>query len=29
MNRVKTCDEKGVTVISDYEQLKEWLNNEE
>lgn len=29
MNRVKTCDEKGVTVLSDYEQLKEWWDNEE
>ena len=29
MNRVKTCDEKGATVLSDYEQLKEWWNNEE
>lgn len=29
MNRVKTCDEKGATVLSDYEQLKEWWDNEE
>ncbi len=29
MNRVKACDEKGATVLSDYEQLKEWWDNEE
>lgn len=29
MNRVKACDEKGATVFSDYEQLKEWWDNEE
>ena len=29
INRVKACDEKGATVLSDYEQLKEWWDNEE
>lgn len=29
MNSVKACDEKGATVLSDYEQLKEWWDNEE
>ena len=29
MNRVKACDEKGAIVLSDYEQLKEWWDNEE
>ena len=29
MNRVKACDGKGATVLSDYEQLKEWWDNEE
>ena len=29
INEVKVCDEKGTRVISDYEELKEWWNNEE
>lgn len=29
VNEVKVCDEKGTRVISDYEELKEWWNNEE
>ena len=29
MNMVKVSDEKGIRVISDYERLKEWWNNEE
>ncbi len=29
MNGVKVFDEKGIKVISDYEELKRWWNNEE
>lgn len=29
MNEVKVSDKNGVKVISDYEELKEWWNNEE
>lgn len=29
MDKVKACDEKGMIVISDYEQLKEWWDSEE
>ena len=28
MNSVKVSDEKGTRVITDYEELKEWWNNE-
>lgn len=29
MNEVKVSDEKSTRIISDYEELKEWWNNEE
>lgn len=29
MNGVNVSDERGMRVISDYEELKEWWNNEE
>ena len=29
MDEVKVSDEKGTRIISDYEELKEWWNNEE
>lgn len=29
MRKVKVSDEKGIKVVSDYEELKEWWNNEE
>lgn len=29
MNEVKVSDEKEIRVITDYEELKEWWNNEE
>lgn len=29
MNEVKVSDEKGTRIISDYEELKAWWNNEE
>jgi len=29
MNVVNVSDERGMRVISDYEELKEWWNNEE
>ena len=29
MNEVNVSDERGMRVISDYEELKEWWNNEE
>lgn len=29
MNEVKVSDKKGTRIISDYEDLKEWWNNEE
>lgn len=29
MNKVKVFDENGTRVIEDYEELKEWWNNEE
>lgn len=29
MNEVRVLDEKGTRVISDYEELKGWWNNEE
>ena len=29
MNAVNVSDERGMRVISDYEELKEWWNNEE
>lgn len=29
MNEVNVSDERGMRLISDYEELKEWWNNEE
>ena len=29
MNEAMVCDEKGMRVISDYEELKEWWSDEE
>ena len=29
MDKVKVSDKNGTRIISDYEELKEWWNNEE